>query len=162
MPELSQFISELEEGKRFRYSIPVEFNYEELNQNIKRTVISNKGKFAEFLSYLYCLYRKIEIKLEKAGCPNILPDLNSNQTSFEDISSNLNKAKEDYKLVNKDDFVAIYTASKKLFSCYTHYIKYSIANLIDINEGYDLPATIEEIEPLLEKLNTSLSRETHV
>jgi len=153
LAELSQFMDEIKEGKHSQYDIPIEFHYSSLNQNIKKTVINNESQFARFLSYLYCLYRKIEVKLEKAEYPNVLPDLDSQGKSFEEISSNLKKAKDDYKLVNKNDLVAIYIACKKLFSCYTHYIKYSIDNFIDINEGDLLPITIEEIKPLLEKLN---------
>jgi len=153
LAELSQFINEIEEGKHSQYDIPFRFSYIELNHNIKKTVINNKYGFTEFLSYLYCFYRKIEIKLEKAGYLDILPELNSNEESFMKISINLDKAKEDYKSMNRNSFLEMYPVVKKLFLSYVNYVKYSIEHMSSMDEGDHLPGTIEEIKPLLEKLN---------
>ena len=43
---------------------------------------------------------------------------------------------------------------KKLFSCYTDYIKYSVSHTLDMDEGDQLPGTHTEIGPWLKQLNT--------
>ena len=154
LAELVQFMNELREGQHSEYDIPVLFDYEKLNQKVRETVVNSKKEFAQFLSYLYCLYRKIEIKLEKLGYPNILPDLNTDEKSFMKICINLDKAKEEYKSMSREDFLELYPVLKKLFFSYIDYIRYSVEHAHNIDDGDYLPETIEEIKPLLVKLNS--------
>ena len=160
--QLSQFMNEIENRKHPQYDIPVLFGSEKITQEVRTPVISNNDEFHEFLSYLYCLYRKIEIKIQQTGFPNILPDLDSQPQSLQQISSNLNTAKLNYKSVNKHDSPAIYAASKKLFFSYIHYIKYSIEHFTNMDEGDHLPGNVEEIKPWLEELNNWTPRKIDI
>lgn len=152
--ELIKFMKELEEGKHPQYDIPILFRIEKLNQEFRETVVSNKNNFSEFLSYLYCAYRKIEKKMSKNGYPDILPDPSSVEKSFVKICSNLDKAKQDYQLMNRNDFLEIYPVVKKLFFCYIDYIRYSLDHVDEIDEGKYLPGTTDEMEVWLQTLNT--------
>ena len=151
--EFIEFVTKLSEGNYSQYDIPVEFHYERLNRKIRENVITNEWEFAKFLSYLYCVYRKIEIKMERAGYPYILSDSDV-EDSLVNIRTNLNKIKRNCKFAEKNDFLKMYTMLKQLFIYYTAYIKYSIDHLINIDEGRYLPRTYDEIEPWLQKLNT--------
>ena len=151
--ELLRFMQELREGKHPRYNIPIAFEYTLLVQDIRMSVVKNNNKFGAFLSYLYSIYRKIEVKMEKAGYPNILPDSNPEEESFDTICDNLSKLKNDYKSMDKNDILKMYPILKNLFICYTNYIKYSLNNAQDIEEGSYLPGTIHEMRPWLRKLN---------
>jgi len=151
--EFSKFMNELDEGEHTEYDTPVIFCYEKLPQEIRETVISNERNFCDFLSYLYSYYRKIEIKMEQAGCPDFLPDLDHEEKSFAKIVLNLEKMKEEYKLMKKDDFSKMYPILKKLFFCYIDYIRYSVDHQIDMYEGDELPGIWKEIGPWLKSLN---------
>ena len=151
---LIKFMEEIREGHHYQHDIPVYFGYGNLNQEIPKAVINVEYKFAEFLSYLYCVYRKIEIKMEKFRCPNIFADSHSQETSFMKICLNLDKAKEDYASIDDNDFVKAYPILKRLFLCYTDYIRYSMEHLTDMDDGGYLPGTIEEIKTWFCKLNT--------
>ena len=152
--EVLAFMKELGEGKYSEYDVPVRFYYKKLDQEVQETVISNESNFGIFLGYLYCTYRKIEMQMEKAGYPNILPDIESKEKSSLQIYLNLGKAKEEYKSTDKTNFLNMYPALKKLFFCYSDYIRYSVSHTIDIDEGDYLPGTWDEIQPWLQKLNT--------
>jgi len=154
LEELLEFMNELDRGKHSQYDVPVEFYSEKLPQEILDTVVSNKDNFIDFLTYLYSAYRKIEIKMQQNECPGIFANFDSEEKSLDQISSNLKKAKEEYKSMDKNNFLKMYPILKKLFSCYTDYIRYSIHHMIDMHEGDQLPGTWEDIEPWLKKLNT--------
>ena len=151
--ELLDFMNELEEGKHSQYNIPVLFKFENLTQKVPETITSNQWQFRQFFTYLYCVYRKIEMKLEKAGY-DILPDPDIHESRFVNICVNLNKTKKDYKSMGKNNFYEMYPVLKKLFFCYADYIRYSKNRLVKMDEGKDLPGTIEEMKSWLEKLNT--------
>ena len=152
--ELPQLMDEIENEKHTQYDIPFLPWGRALDQEILRTIISDTDKFTNFLSYLYCLYRKIEIRLEESGYPHILPDLDTEEKSFMKICLNLDKSKEDFKLMNRNDFLRMYPVLKGLFFCYIGYIEYSLEHMTDMDEGDHLPGTADEIKPWLEELNT--------
>src|SRR5690606_21382982 len=105
---------------------------------------------------LHSIYRKIEIKMERAGYPNILldVDLTSEETVFKKVFHNLQVAKREYKSINTSDFLNTYSIYKKLFFRYIDYITCSLENERDMDERDRLPATIEEIGSCLKELNT--------
>ena len=152
--EVLRFMEELDEGKHSQYDVPVRFYYDKLDQEVQETVISKEIEFRDFLTYLYSTYRKIEIQIGKAGCPGILADLESREKSLDLIFSNLEKAKNEYKIMERNDFLKMYPVLKKLFSCYIAYIRYSIDHTDKIYEGDHLPGIWEEIQFWLEELNT--------
>ena len=149
LEELIVFMKELDKGKHFHYDIPIFFKCEMLDQEIQKTVIHNEFQFGIFLSYLYSIYRKIEIKMNQINFPSILPDLDSSEESLDNIRINLNKAKEEYKVMDKNDILKMYPILKNLFFRYMDYITYSINNMNDIDEGRSLPGTFQEIQPCL-------------
>ena len=148
------FMKDINEGEYYKYDTPISFTYIGLNQESQQTVINNESEFAKFLSYLHRVYRKIEMKMENAGYPSIIPDSDSRETSFMKLCVNLDKAKEDYKLMNRNGFLEMYPVLKNLFLCYNDYIAYSIAHLASIDEGKYLSGTINELRSWLEQLNT--------
>ena len=166
--EVLEFMSELDEGKHSQYDVPVQFHYEKLYQEVQEIVTSNENNFILFLVFLYSAYRKIEMQMEKTGYPGILADLESQEKSLDLISSNLKKAKDEYKTMKNNlkgglmrifskseiDFLEMYPVLKKLFSCYTDYIRYAMNHTNKIDEGDHLPGSYEEIQSWLENLNT--------
>ena len=152
--EVLEFMEELDEGRHSQYDVPVIFTYEKLEQKVQETVISNEDKFCFFLILLYSAYRKMEMQMEKAGCPGILADLEYQERSLDQISFNLNKAKDEYRSMERNDFLKIYPVLKKLFSCYTDYIRYSASHTNKIDEGDHLPKSWVEIMPWLDRLNS--------
>jgi len=151
--EFIQFMDEVSKGKHSQYDIPIQFGYLQLTQETRKIIINSFWRFTRFLSYLYCTYRKIEMKMEEVGYPDVLPDLDSNEKSFMKICLNLDKAKEDYKSMNRDDFLKMYPILKKFFFTYIDYIKYSIEHMNDIDEGDHILENIKEMKSFLEKLN---------
>ena len=91
--------------------------------------------------------------MQKSGYPNILPDLDKENQSIK-ISINLDKAKKEYKAMDKNNILVIYPVLKQLFFCYTDYISYSTNHLIRMKEGDLLPGTVNELKSLLKRLNT--------
>jgi len=157
--ELLEFISEVREYKRLPYDIPSWFEDVPLDQGNREVATSNEDEFKYFLIYLYYTYRKIEIQMEKIGYPNILPDPDYSKNSFMNVCMILDKAKEEYKSMRRNDFLEMYPVLKKLFFSYMNYIRYSIEHMHNMDEGDYLPGTIEEIKCWLQELNTwSLTR----
>ena len=152
--EVLRFMEELDEGKHSQYDVPVAFYYNKLDQEVQEIATSNEFGFTNFLSFLYSVYRKIEIQMEKVGCPGILADLQSREKLPDLILSNVEKAKEEYKAMERNDFLKMYPVLKKLFSCYTDYIRYSIDHTDKIDEGDHLPGIWEEMQFWLQELNT--------
>jgi len=146
LPELLGFMREIHYGQHPQYNIPISFDYIIFEQEIQKNVISNEDKFAEFLFYLYCLYRKIGIMLNKIECLDVLPDIDSEINSFEQICSDLEKAKLDYQLMDKINSLEVYLMLKRLLSCYTKYIRYSIDHSEKMDEGNFFPRTCMEIK----------------
>ena len=62
--------------------------------------------------------------MKEAEYPNILPDMNSKERSFVNICVKLAETKEKFKLREYPNFLELYPIFKKLFYCYTVYIKY--------------------------------------
>jgi len=151
--EFMDLMQEVDEGKHLQYDIPIEFECEELTEKISETVSSNQHFLGTCLSYLYCVYRKIEMKLESVEYPHILPDLDSKEKSFENILTNIDTVRSDYMSMDKDDFLKMYPILKRLFFCYTTYIQYSINQGNDVNEGKYFPVTDSEMKSWLIKLN---------
>lgn len=151
--EFIDFMQEVEEGKYPQYDIPIEFECEELTDKTSETISSNQYFLGTCLSYLYCVYRKIEMKLESVGYEHILPDLDYKEKSFENILTNIDIARNDYMSVDKDDFLKMYPVLKRLFFCYITYVQYSINHGNDVNEGKYFPATDNEMKSWLVKLN---------
>ena len=56
--------------------------------------------------------------------------------------------------MDKNDFLNMYPIWKRLFFAYADYIKYSIDNLVDMDEVDHLPGIIEEIKSWFRILNT--------
>lgn len=152
--ELMEFIKEFEEGKHAEYDAPISFTYEKLTQESRETVVNNQNEFAQFLTHLYCAYRKIEMKMEEAGCSDILPDIDLKLESLVQICFNLENAKNDYKSMDKNNFLNTYPILKKLFFCYTDYIRYSIEHVDIIDEEKYLPGSSYEISFWYRRLNT--------
>ena len=152
--ELMEFMEELEEGTRFQCDIPIEFECEELADKIPPTVNTNQQSLGIFLSYLYCVYRKIEMKMQTAGYPDVIPDSNSKKKSLNYILANIDTARDNYIHMDKNDFLATYPVLKKLFFCYTDYVRYSVDHGIDVNEGKYFPGSVDEMKAWLVKLNT--------
>ena len=48
--------------------------------------------------------------------------------------------------MNKNNLLEIYPVLKKLFFSYMDYIEYSIAHMHNMDEGNDLPGTVDEIK----------------
>ena len=149
-----EFTKELDGKKYPQYDIPVYFLYQKLNRKIQCKIINNEKEFIKFLTYLYCVYRKIEIKMGEVGYLSILPDPDYNTNSFMKICINLDKAKEEYKSMRRNDFLEMYPVLKKLFFSYMNYIRYSIEHMHNMDEGDHLPITTEEIKCWLQELNT--------
>ena len=125
-----------------------------MDQEAKENNFKEGSKLASFLTYLYCLSRKIEMKVEEHGSLDILPDLDSKGNSFTDICANLDRAKEDYRSVDKDDYLKIYPLLKNLFFKYMDYIRYSVEHFTSMGEEAYPPASHLEIQPLLKQLTT--------
>lgn len=151
--ELLIFMRELDKGKHSKYDVPFVFRYEELAQGIQEPVIDNEWKLCNFLSYIYCVYRKIEMKMKKAGYPGILPDMIYKKQPFDKIRANLDMAKEEYRSIDGNNFLKMYPVLKKLFFCYMNYIKHSIDNKISMDEGNHLPGTVDATKSWLQRLN---------
>ena len=152
--ELLEFMSEVREYKRIPHDISCWFENVPLDQESREIVIKNEDQFRYFLIYLYYVYRKIEMKMEEVGSFNIIIDLDSNEKSFIKVCMDLDKAKEEYKSMRKNDFLEMYPVLKKLFFSYMDYIRYSIERMHSMDEGNYLPGAIEEIKHWLEELNT--------
>ena len=169
--DLMKFMKELDDGKYIQYDVPVLYDIKKLTEEFRETVISNQKEFGIFLSNLYCIYRKIEIKMQKHEHPDILPELESKEISFIKICSNLDKAKENYvsmqsndckvhsllqiifKPGSRYDFLKMYPVMKKLFTCYLNYIRYSIDNHNKIDEGDHIPRDTNEMTTWSQELN---------
>ena len=154
LEEVLNFIHNLNEDDHREYIIPIGFAYDKLEHEVRETVVSNEDEFGIFLSCLYCLYRKIEMKMDKHGYPSILPDFNSNETSIVTLCVNLNNAKQDYKSMQRIDFLKMYPVLKRLFFSYIHYIKYSMDHVDIIDEANHLPGSVNEITRWLVQSNT--------
>jgi len=154
LEELTQFMIELEKGKPSENIALVEFLYRKLDNKIRQIVINNEVEFIKFLTYLYCVYRKIEMKMEDVKYSDILPDLDSDEKSFTSICMNLDKAKEDYRSMDRINFLSMYPVLKKLFFSYIDYIRYSVERFHDIDDGDHLPGTIDELKSWLLQLDT--------
>src|SRR5690606_4826067 len=70
-------------------NIPIRFYCKKLPLKVVDTVIIEESRFKSFLTYLYCVYRKIEMKIEQVGDSNILPDIPSEESSPTKVLSNL-------------------------------------------------------------------------
>ena len=152
MAELLEFLGELDKGKHSEYIVPVQFYYNNLTQETRQGVVNNQREFVKFLSHLYCFYRRIEIKMENAGYPDIFPDLDPDERSWNNICAKLELAKENYKLADKYDYLGVYPILKELFSSYIRYIRYSMENSINLNEDKCLPETAGAMKLWLQKL----------
>ena len=119
-------------------------------------MIKNEEEFKKFLIFLYITYRKIEMKMEKVNYPHILRELPSGEKSFVSVSTQLMATKKAFQTVDKSDFLKMYPVLKKLFSSYMDYIRCSMDNGSNIDEGNFLPVTVDEMKSWLEKLNTWL------
>ena len=95
------------------------------------------------------------MKMKEIECFNILPHVESREKPFDDIRGSLDKAKEEYKSMERIDFLEMYSVLKKLFFCYIDYIKHSTDHAIDMDEGDFLPGNSDELKSWLNKLNTS-------
>ena len=147
-------MDEIKRGKHARYKIPVYFWCEKLDQKIRKITVGNNSKFHEFLSYLYCFYRRIEMSMEKIGHQYVFPDLDFEGQLSINIFNSLENLRSQYKTMDKNNFLNMYPIVKKLFICYIFYIKYSIGMENNIYEGNNLPGTVDEIKSWLQKLNT--------
>jgi len=154
MEELVASLKDLDEGEFSEHYVPVSFHTENLTSEIREIAISEEDEFSKFLTYLYYMYRKIEFKMEKAAYPHILPDQDSQEKPFIRVCVDLGKAKEAYKSMDRDNLLEMYPVLKRLFFCYTDYIKHLMDNVNNIDEGNYLPGDIDEMKPWLRKLNT--------
>lgn len=143
-----------ESNKQDSQDIPIRFYCRKLTQEVPEISINNEQIFNSFLSNLYCVYRKIEMIIEKVQHLDVLPDLPSEASSSTKIIYNLDKTKEGCKSVNKNDFLQMYPVLKKLFFRYLDYIRYSMNHESDMDEGDHIPGSCEEIKSWLLKLNS--------
>lgn len=158
LEEVINSLRALDEGEFSEHYIPVSFHVEQLTPEFREVVISKEDEFSKFFTYLYYVYRKIELRMERTAYPNILPDLDSQEKPFIRVCIDLGKAKEDYKLMDRNDFLEVYPIVKRLFFCYVDYIRYLVNNASDVDEGNHLPGNIDEMKPWLWKLNTWLPK----
>ena len=158
LEDLLKFIKQLDDGMYPEQNICIGFQSISLNQQVKRTTVNNQEAFGIFLSYLYSVYRKIEMKMERAKYPYILQDNEPNENNFAKICVNLDRAKEEYQSMKRNDFLNMYPVIRKLFHSYTDYIKAAFDLKINIDEGDYLPGTVDEMKHWLEQLNTWFPR----
>ena len=150
LEELMQYTEEIKSETRFLPEIPLWFFTKKLENPFYRQItVNNSANFEEFLTFLYYVFRKIELKLEKRH-----PDLIYTLRSKRNLPT-LEEAKENFKSVEKSDFIRMYPVMKQLFYCYTQYIKTSLETNTDITEGNNLPCTVDELKYWLRKLNVN-------
>jgi len=145
--ELLEFLNKLDEGEHSQYDVPIRFSYGKLDWDIKNSAPMNEEKIALFLSYLYCVYRKIEIIMED-------PEQTYLPNSLANIESDLQQAEKDYQEMNRNDFTKMHPVLKKLFFSYINYIQYYIENGMNICKNDDFPRAVDEMKNWLQKLNT--------
>ena len=94
--------------------------------------------------------------MQKIEYPLISLNFNFQKTSLESIYAYLYAAKEEYILTNGCNFVQVYLILKDMFCYYVYYIDFSIKHANDIDEGNNLPGSIDRMKLWLKKINTCL------
>ena len=145
-------MTELEVNNKNSY-IPIRFDYLKLDHEIRETIVNNQNQFALFLTYLYIVCRKIEMKMDQVGCPNIIETTTGKVDSSVKMCVNLHKTKEKYKAMERKDFLKMYPTLKTLFNNYVTYVKYLVDQRDDIDDGDDLPGNVDELRGWLSKLD---------
>ena len=123
-----------------------------LPRGAPETSFSNEVEFSKFLSYIYCAYQKIEIKIEQVWHSRIFKDFDF-EKSPEEISARLQRAKNSYNGMTKNDFLRMYPVLRKLFFCYIDYIKCAINRKTRMNKENQFPGNVDEIKSWLRELN---------
>ena len=136
---------------------PIIANIEKIENDVpkvQKMEIKNEFVFQQFLTYLYSVYRKIEIKLENAGYK--VPESKVKRNSFVKTCLNLQYAKEKFELIKKDlaDFEKVYSTLKNLYYSYLSYLYCCIETNSDIEEGDYLPIEVDELKSLLRNLDS--------
>ena len=148
--ELMELMERLPKESYFVEYIPIDFEYKKL-KDIQKMTIRNETEFAQYLSYLYCVYRKIEMRMAESRYPYVLPDKMVKPLS-NNIRRSLTDIKEKYKTTSRNNFFKMYYTTKKLFLLYVEHIRNSIYYKADIGES-SLLQNIYEVKCWLEELN---------
>ena len=154
-----EFITEVDTGIHDNYSVPIRFDYQRLDHETRKAVVNKENEFGLFLTYLYCVYQRIEMKLKEANYLNILLNNVSKEQSSVKMCALLNKAKEEYRSMDRSNFLKMYPVLKTLFIHYSSYIEYLIKQTDDIDDGENLPGTVDELCFWLEILGNWLPSE---
>lgn len=110
-----------------------------------------KDKSTKLLTYLYHLYRRIEIKLEASGYHLHNVEL-TGTTSIRKIVNNLQKAESNYKDMDGTNFFKMYPVLKELFWKCVDYLRICIDNNSEIDLDQDLIDRREDIVRFLNKI----------
>src|SRR5690606_11852276 len=111
------------------------------------------NEFTDFVSCIYFVYRKIEMKMKKNRYKNTLKELESEENSYADINETLTEAEKVFNSTDKADFLKIYSVFKKLFFSYINYMKDSTNVKNGIHEQDFLPGKIDPMKLWLQKLD---------